>query len=60
MPCTVIPEGEPGCQPSWPDAFDGVHNIGSDDDGDGVQNDNDNCPPVFNSIRLMDDGQQPD
>jgi cytosine/adenosine deaminase-related metal-dependent hydrolase len=60
MSCAAAPAGEPSCRPSWPEAFDGVPEIGVDDDGDGMLNDSDNCPTVFNPIRPMDQGRQPD
>jgi hypothetical protein len=54
MSCAAAPAGEPSCRPSWPEAFDGVPEIGVDDDGDGMLNDSDNCPTVFNPIRPME------
>lgn len=60
MSCGAIPQGEPVCHPAWPGAFDGVPKPGIDDDGDGIPNGNDNCPVIFNPIRPMDNGQQPD
>jgi cytosine/adenosine deaminase-related metal-dependent hydrolase len=60
MSCDAVPNGEPTCTPSWPKQFNGVVVIGSDDDGDGVLNNVDNCPTVFNPPRPMDGGLQPD
>ena len=60
MSCDAVPDGEPTCTPSWPGQFNGVVVIGSDDDGDGVLNNVDNCPTVFNPPRPMDGGLQPD
>ncbi len=60
MSCDAVPDGEPTCTPSWPKQFNGVVVIGSDDDGDGVLNNVDNCPTVFNPPRPMDGGLQPD
>lgn len=60
MSCSAIPENEPTCEPSWPGVFDGQARPGSDDDGDGVSNNADNCPAVFNPIRPMDNGRQSD
>jgi cytosine/adenosine deaminase-related metal-dependent hydrolase len=60
MSCDAVPDGEPTCTPSWPGQFNGVVVIGRDDDGDGVPNDVDNCPTVFNPPRPMDGGLQPD
>lgn len=60
MSCGAIPDGEPTCVPSWPGQFDGVIAIGSDDDGDGVPNNVDNCPTVFNPPRPMDGDLQAD
>ncbi len=60
------PPNEPSCAPmrdataSSPTAsvYNGVK-LG-DKDGDGVSDDKDNCPTVFNPIRPMDNGVQPD
>lgn len=60
MSCGTIPQGEPLCVPSWPGQFDGLARPGSDDDGDGVTNDIDNCPTVFNPPRPMDGSRQSD
>lgn len=51
------PTDEPTCAPSRPGEFP----LSSDDaDGDGVADGEDNCPSVFNPIRPMDRGVQPD
>ena len=60
MACDAVPDGEPTCTPSWPGQFNGVVVVGRDDDGDGVANDVDNCPTVFNPPRPMDGGLQSD
>ncbi|NVB36621.1 amidohydrolase family protein [Pseudenhygromyxa sp. WMMC2535] len=45
-----VPEDEPSCVPWRPVEFpDGII-PGEDDDGDGVANDVDNCPTVFNPV----------
>ncbi len=53
------PPMEPSCIPFRSGEFMGVGS-GTDDDGDGVANDLDNCPAVFNPIRPMDNGVQAD
>ena len=53
-----VPDNEPSCQPSRPGEYNGV--TSDDDDGDGVADGVDNCPLVFNPIRPMDGGRQPD
>ncbi len=52
------PTGEPSCNPSRPMEFPA--RIGVDADGDGVANEDDNCPSIFNPIRPMDGGMQAD
>lgn len=54
-----VPEGEPSCVPFRPDEFDGVPTA-DDLDGDGIANDSDNCPNIFNAIRPVDAGVQAD
>jgi hypothetical protein len=54
-----IPADEPTCTPSRPGEFDGMVTK-SDSDGDGIENNRDNCKKVFNPIRPMDGGVQPD
>jgi len=53
------PDDEPSCDPARPNEFP---NRGgpNDTDGDGVTNDADNCPSVFNPIRPLDGGAQAD
>ena len=52
------PDNEPSCEPFRPDEYDGV--TGPAADGDGVEGD-DNCPTIFNPVRLVDvDGFQAD
>jgi len=58
--CGAVPSSEPSCIPSRPGQFDGTVVAGSDNDGDGITNNNDNCPNVFNPPRPMDGGLQPD
>lgn len=59
------PQNEPSCLPMRPKSvkastiYTGVPSEG-DLDGDGVPNEKDNCPRVFNPIRPMDVGCQPD
>jgi hypothetical protein len=53
------PTNEPTCVPSRPGEFTGANTAG-DRDGDGVANAADNCPEVFNPIRPIDGGAQPD
>ena len=54
-----VPMDEPSCDPARPDEF--PERGGPDDaDGDGVADDDDNCPSIFNPIRPMDGGQQAD
>lgn len=53
------PDEEPSCDPARPGEF--PNRGGPDDaDGDGVPNDEDNCPSTFNPIRPLDAGQQAD
>jgi len=54
-----LPAGEPTCLPSRPGEFTGIPSD-TDNDGDGIANDSDNCPNVFNPIRPIDNGAQPD
>ncbi len=54
-----MPEGEPSCVPSRPDEYTGEITVG-DRDGDGIVNDDDNCPDVFNPVRPLDNGVQAD
>lgn len=54
-----VPSDEPTCVPSRPGAFTGA--VTADDpDGDGIVTAQDNCPTVFNAIRPIDRGSQPD
>jgi hypothetical protein len=57
--CGDVPDDEPTCVPSRPGEFDGV-STEDDTDGDGISNADDNCPTVFNPIRPIDGGVQPD
>jgi len=54
-----VPPGEPTCIPSRPNEFDGLPGS-TDGDGDGIADSADNCPTIFNGIRPMDNGVQPD
>jgi len=49
---------EPTCRPSRPDDYDGSTRD-EDADGDGIPDDADNCPDVFNPSRPLE-GSQPD
>jgi hypothetical protein len=59
------PMNEPSCTPTRPTAvsgstvYTGVPGSG-DMDGDGIPDSSDNCPKVFNAIRPLDNGTQPD
>jgi len=52
------PTGEPSCEPARPGEYSGV--TSTDKDGDGVPDNKDNCPLLFNPVRKMDDGTQND
>ena len=59
------PTDEPTCTPSRSASVNGSTVYlgipdGSDADGDGIADANDDCPAVFNPIRPMDDGAQAD
>ena len=60
------PKNEPSCEPArGPTASDDAASVydgikAGDKDGDGVSDEDDNCPKVFNPIRPMDHGQQGD
>ncbi|MBW2733240.1 MAG: amidohydrolase family protein [Deltaproteobacteria bacterium] len=54
-----LPPGEPSCVPLRPGLYDGQPTA-DDSDGDGVANDADSCPNLFNPPRPMNDGKQPD
>lgn len=62
--CTT-PTNEPSCTPKRPvsvagsTVYTGMTSI-TDSDGDGIANTSDNCPNVFNPVRPMDSGVQPD
>ncbi len=63
----TTPKDEPSCTPyrgptaSSPSATQYINGITpTDKDGDGVEDKDDNCPNVFNPIRPMDNGKQPD
>jgi large repetitive protein len=51
-----VPDDEPSCEPYRDGEYDGA--TSSDQDGDGVDDGDDNCPSIFNPVRLLDiDGQ---
>jgi hypothetical protein len=52
------PYAEPTCMPSREGEYSGINS--QDSDGDGINDDEDNCPLVFNPIRPMDNGVQSD
>ncbi len=59
------PTNEPSCLPARPAAVNGSTiytgaTSATDSDGDGIPDATDNCPHVFNPIRPMDNGKQPD
>lgn len=62
----TVPTNEPSCAPArgatsaMPEvsSYEGIRP--GDRDGDGVPDEDDNCPSVFNPIRPMDNGEQPD
>jgi len=53
------PPDEPTCIPSRPGEYDGSITA-QDGDGDGIEDSLDSCPTVFNPVRPMDGGKQPD
>jgi len=53
------PPGEPTCVPMRPGEYTGESNP-DDSDGDGIVNDEDNCPDVFNPVRPLDGDSQAD
>ena len=53
------PVGEPSCVPAREGEFSGRAQ-GDDADGDGIADDRDNCPAVFNPVRPMDGVSQAD
>ena len=55
----ATPTDEPTCTPARPGEFTGAL-LPADNDGDGIGNAADNCPDVFNPIRPIDGGAQPD
>ncbi|MGK0358487.1 MAG: hypothetical protein ACI9U2_000776 [Bradymonadia bacterium] len=54
-----VPPDEPSCTPFRPAEFDGEITA-DDNDGDGVLNDADNCPNIFNPARPLDGVAQAD
>lgn len=57
-PCDA-PPNEPSCVPARPGEYDGAPSD-ADGDGDGVENELDACPLVFDPIRPLDAGRQAD
>lgn len=63
-----IPTNEPSCVPARTLKDDSIDGSGlyagmsdpKDKDGDGIENDKDNCPDIFNPVRPNDGGVQPD
>jgi cytosine/adenosine deaminase-related metal-dependent hydrolase len=60
-----VPKDEPSCVPFRNESVKGSGNytgVGTeaDTDGDGIANERDNCPSIFNPIRPMDLGAQAD
>ncbi len=52
------PKDEPSCEPMRKGEYEGKTSL--DQDGDGIANEKDNCPNVFNPIRPLDKGLQAD
>lgn len=53
-----VPTSEPSCEPYRVEYPDGV--TSEDKDGDGIANDKDNCPSIFNPVRGLDGSKQAD
>jgi hypothetical protein len=53
------PADEPSCTPARYQQYNG-RSTNTDTDGDGINNDSDNCPNIFNPLRPMDNGVQAD
>ncbi len=53
------PYNEPSCVPTRYQEYSGTI-TSNDQDGDGIANNLDNCPSIFNPIRPMDNGKQAD
>ncbi len=54
-----IPDGEPSCIPFRPGQYDGIPKTG-DMDGDGIADESDLCPSMFDPVRPLDGPGQPD
>ncbi len=57
--CDGPPANEPTCVPSRPSEYTGMSSM-DDPDGDGIENDSDICPNVFNPPRPLGGDVQPD
>lgn len=55
----ATPKNEPTCTPAKYQQYSGLPN-NNDIDGDGIKNNQDNCPTIFNPIRPMDKNNQAD
>ncbi|MFH2005537.1 MAG: amidohydrolase family protein [bacterium] len=53
------PPDEPSCMPTRVGEYTGM-STATDADGDGIDDAEDNCPGVFNPIRVLDGSAQPD
>ena len=53
------PFNEPSCVPARYQEYSGTI-TSADQDGDGIMNNADNCPSIFNPVRPMDNGKQAD
>jgi len=53
------PLNEPSCVPFRPGDYVGMTSA-TDQDGDGIDDVDDNCPTIFNPVRVMDGTAQPD
>lgn len=51
--CSKTPDKEPTCTPFLPGHYDGKLIPGVDSDGDGINDDEDNCPNTFNPVRAL-------
>ncbi|ENM5739261.1 amidohydrolase family protein [Vibrio mimicus] len=56
---TGNPKDEPTCLPAREGEYTGL-STSADKDGDGIKDELDNCPTIFNPVRPMDNGVQAD